>query len=117
MLALAKERDHLRVVSDQRGSPTSTLELAPALWDVLQKGEAGVYHAACDGECSWYDLAKATLELSGVEGVIVEPCSTDEFPRPAPRPEYSVLSCKRLEALRGAPLAPWRDALSTYLGN
>ncbi|MBL4769747.1 MAG: dTDP-4-dehydrorhamnose reductase [Planctomycetes bacterium] len=117
MLALAKERDHLKVVSDQRGSPTSTLELAPALWDVLQKGEAGVYHAACEGDCSWFDLASATLELSGVEGVTIEPCSTDAFPRPAPRPEYSVLSCKRLEALRGAPLAHWRDALSTYLGN
>ncbi|MFT4647727.1 MAG: dTDP-4-dehydrorhamnose reductase [Planctomycetota bacterium] len=117
MLALAKERDHLKVVSDQRGSPTSTLELAPALWDVLQKGEAGVYHAACEGDCSWFDLAAATLELSGVEGVTLEPCSTEEFPRPAPRPEYSVLSCKRLEALRGAPMAHWRDALSTYLGN
>ncbi len=117
MLALAKERDHLKVVSDQRGSPTSTLELAPALWDVLTKGEAGVYHAACEGDCSWFDLASATLELSGVEGVTIEPCSTDAFPRPAPRPEYSVLSCKRLEELRGAPMAHWRDALSTYLGN
>ena len=117
MLALAKERDHLKVVSDQRGSPTSTLELAPALWDVLQKGEAGVYHAACEGDCTWFDLASATLELSGVEGVTIEPCSTEAFPRPAPRPEYSVLSCKRLEALRGAPMAHWRDALSTYLGN
>lgn len=116
MLELAKDRDHLKVVNDQVGSPTSTLELAPALWDVLGGGEAGVYHAACEGSCSWYDLAKATLELAGVEGVTVEPCTTDEFPRPAHRPAYSVLDCARLTALRGAPLAPWRDALGTYLG-
>ncbi|MEZ6004156.1 MAG: dTDP-4-dehydrorhamnose reductase [Planctomycetota bacterium] len=117
MLELAKDRNLLRVVNDQIGSPTSTLELAPALWDVLAMGEPGVYHASCEGHCSWYDLAKATLELSGVEGVKVEPCSTEEFPRPAQRPAYSVLSCERLTQLRGAPLAHWRDALCTYLGN
>ena len=92
------------------------MELAPALWDVLHKGEAGIYHAVCDGEASWFDLAVATLELAGVEGVTVEPCSTDEFPRPAHRPPYSALSCERLTALRGATLAPWREALTTYLG-
>ncbi|MCP3920328.1 MAG: dTDP-4-dehydrorhamnose reductase [bacterium] len=116
MLQLAQERDQLRVVSDQIGSPTSTLELAPALWDVLLEGEAGVYHAACEGSCSWFDLAVATLEHSGTEGVTVEPCTTEEFPRPAHRPPYSVLDCSRLAALRGAPLAPWEDALKTYLG-
>lgn len=117
MLALAKERDTLRVVQDQRGCPTSTLELAPALWDVLRQGEAGVYHAACEGEASWFDLAVATLELAGVEGVDVQPCSTDEFPRPAHRPAYSVLDCSRLTQLRGVPLADWQDALKTFLGS
>ncbi|MFT4537870.1 MAG: dTDP-4-dehydrorhamnose reductase [Planctomycetota bacterium] len=116
MLALARERDHLKVVSDQMGSPTSTLELAPALWDVLDKGESGIYHGACEGSCSWFDLAVATLEYSGIEEVEVEPCSTNEFPRPAPRPAYSVLDCKKLAELRGAPLARWQDALKTYLG-
>jgi dTDP-4-dehydrorhamnose reductase len=116
MLALAKERDTLRVVDDQVGSPTSTLELAPALWDVLLEGEPGIYHAACDGECSWYDLASATLESAGVEGVSVEPCTTAEFPRPAHRPAYSVLDCSRLTALRGRTMAGWREALMTYLG-
>ncbi|MCB9906793.1 MAG: dTDP-4-dehydrorhamnose reductase [Planctomycetes bacterium] len=117
MLALAKVRDHIKVVNDQVGSPTSTIELAPALWDVLMMGDSGVYHASCDGHCSWYDLACATLELSGVEGVTIEPCATEEFPRPAHRPAYSVLSCERLTQLRGTTLAPWRDALGTYLGN
>ena len=114
---LARERGHVRVVADQFGSPTSTLELAPALWDVLMRGTEAIYHAACAGSCSWYDLARSTVEYSGLEGVTVEPCTTGEFPRPAPRPPYSVLDCSRLESLRGAPLAPWQEALKTFLGN
>lgn len=118
MLRLARERDRLGVVADQFGAPTSTLELAPALWDVLLiPGEPGVYHASCEGECSWYDLAALTIESSGIEGVVIEPCTTEEFPRPARRPRYSVLDCTKLEALRGEPLAHWKDALSTYLGS
>jgi len=113
---LARERDLLRVVEDQVGSPTSTLELTPALWDVLCSGEAGIYHAACEGACSWYELAVATLRCAGVEGVTVEPCSTAEFPRPAVRPAYSVLDCSRLTSLRGRSLARWDDALKTYFG-
>lgn len=117
MLALAKERDELRVVADQKGSPTSTLELAPALWSVLTEGDAGIYHAACEGEASWYDFAVATLEFAGVEDVTVRPCTTAEYSTPARRPAYSVLDCSRLTELRGKSLAPWREALSTYLGN
>ncbi|MBK7643983.1 MAG: dTDP-4-dehydrorhamnose reductase [Planctomycetes bacterium] len=112
---LAKTRPELTVVSDQRGSPTTTLELAPALWDVLMLGEAGVYHAACEGSATWHELACATLEFSGVRGVKVLPCSTAEFPRPARRPAYSVLDCAKLARLRGKTLLPWRDALARFL--
>lgn len=115
MLALARDRSELKVVHDQVGSPTSTLELAPALWDVLERGESGIYHAACEGAASWYDLAVATLEEAGVRQVKVVPCTTAEFPRPAPRPAYSVLDCSRLAALRGRRLAPWRTALRQFL--
>ncbi|MDG1985943.1 MAG: dTDP-4-dehydrorhamnose reductase [Planctomycetota bacterium] len=117
MQRLAKERDRLKVVSDQVGSPTSTLELAPALWDVLISGDPGIWHAACAGACSWYDLAVATIEASEIEGVEIEPCTTEEFPRPAARPAFSVLDCSKLERLRGKPMAPWKDALLTYLGS
>lgn len=117
ILTLAKTRNELKVVHDQVGAPTSTLELAPALWDVLAKGEAGVYHAACDGQASWFELAVATLELSGVRGVRVDPCTTEEFPRPAARPRYSVLDCTKLAKLRGRKLAPWRDALAAFLAS
>jgi len=114
---LARERDELQVVCDQVGSPTSTLELSPALWDVLRQGQPGVYHAACEGSCSWYELACAIVVLCGIETVQVLPCSTEEFPRPAHRPAYSVLDCSKLAELRERPLATWREALSTYLGS
>jgi len=114
MLELARDRRELSVVDDQRGSPTSTLELAPALWDVLRRGAVGVYHAACEGSCTWYELARAVFEIRGVD-VVVRPCTTAEFPRPARRPRYSVLDCGRLTALRGRPLAPWREALARFL--
>jgi len=115
MLRLFGARSELAVVDDQTGSPTSTLELAPALWDVLALGAApGIWHAACEGSCTWYGLASAALEESGIAGVEIRPCTTAEFPRPAPRPAYSVLDCSRLAALRGRPLAPWREALSAW---
>ncbi len=120
ILGLAAERDELRVVDDQVGSPTTTLELSPALWEVLARGQPGIYHAACEGACSWFDLAVATLELAArraprLARVRVQPCTTAEFPRPARRPAYSVLDCARLTALRGRSLAPWRRALQDFL--
>lgn len=115
ILGLAKDREELKVVHDQVGSPTSTLELAPALWDVLARGEPGIYHAACEDKASWYDFAVATLEQSHVTGVRVVPCTTSEFPRPAVRPAYSVLDCAKLTRLRGKTLAPWRSALKDFL--
>jgi len=115
ILRAAREKGALRVVDDQRGSPTSTLELAPALWDLAQRGEPGVYHAACEGEASWYEFARACLELAGPPGVRLDPCSTSEYPRPAHRPAYSVLDCSKLAALRGSRLAPWRAALERFL--
>ena len=114
ILKLAGEKPELQVVNDQIGAPTSTLELAPALWDVLAARATGVFHAACAGEGSWYDFARATLELAGSRTPVV-PCTTAQFPRPAVRPAYSVLDCSRLTALRGRALAPWRTALADFL--
>jgi dTDP-4-dehydrorhamnose reductase len=111
----ARERGALRVVDDQVGSPTTTLELAPALWDVLASGATGVFHAACEGSCSWHGFTAAILEELGLEHVELARCTTAEFPRPAARPAYSVLDSTRLALLRGRSLAPWRDALAAYL--
>ncbi len=115
ILRLARERGELSVVDDQVGAPTTTLELAPALWDVLARGEAGTYHAACEGSCSWYGFASAVLAHAGLDRVRIEPCTTERFPRPAPRPAYSVLACDRLTGLRGRALAPWERALAEFM--
>jgi len=105
---LAGEGKPLRVVDDQHGSPTWTGALAPVLWEVL-KLPAGLYHATCEGSCTWYELARAAAP-----GAEIRPCTTAEYPRPAPRPAYSVLDCSRLAALRGRRLPHWRDALAAY---
>jgi len=115
MLQLAKDKKQLKVVHDQVGSPTSTLELSPALWDLARSTECGVFHAACEGQASWFEFACETFHLAGVQGLEVTPCTTADFPRPARRPAYSTLDCSRLTKLRGKPLQHWRDALATYL--
>jgi len=114
ILALAAQRPELKVVDDQIGAPTSTLELAPALWDVLAARATGLFHGACEGRASWFDFARATLELCG-RATPVHPCTTADFPRPAHRPAYSVLDCSRLAQLRGRPFRAWREALRDFL--
>ena len=110
-----RERGALKVVDDQIGAPTSTLALAPALWDVLFAAPPGVYHGACEGQGSWCDFARECLRLAGIGSVVqLTPCTTDEFPRPAPRPAYSVLDCSKLTALRGRTLGDWSSALVTF---
>jgi dTDP-4-dehydrorhamnose reductase len=74
-----------------------------------------VYHAACEGECSWFEFTRAILDALGLDRVVLEPCGTAEFPRPARRPAYSVLDSGKLARLRGRSLGHWRDALAAYL--
>jgi dTDP-4-dehydrorhamnose reductase len=112
---LARDKGKLKVVDDQIGAPTSTLELAPALWELLEKGEPGVYHAACTGSCSWFELTREIVRRLGLTTVELTPCPTAEFPRPARRPAYSVLDSSKLARLRGRPMADWRSALGDYL--
>jgi dTDP-4-dehydrorhamnose reductase len=111
MLALGRERDELRVVHDQVGSPTFTGHLAEALVALAEGDETGVLHVAGGGSCSWHAFASAIFERARID-VRVEPCTTDEFPRPARRPARSVLASER-----GAPELPaWEAGLDAYLG-
>jgi len=115
MLRLASERPSLAVVDDQVGSPTSTHDLAPVLWRLLQqRPPAGVYHATNSGSCSWHGFA---AEIFRRAGVTVELRRTDSgsLGRPAPRPARSVLSNARLAAVLGGPLPRWEEALGRYL--
>ena len=114
MLKLAEERDRLKVVHDQVGSPTYTLDLARFLLELVRTDYYGIYHASNSGICSWYEFAKAIFEERGLN-VQVEPCTTAEFPRPAPRPAWSVLDHGAMRAHGLKPLRPWREALRDYL--
>jgi len=114
ILERARAGQPLRVVDDQRGSPTWTGSLAAAIAALLEAGApAGIYHATNAGETTWYGLAVAALELAGIDAP-VPPVSSDEFMRPARRPRYSVLDCSATTALIG-PLPHWRDALAAAL--
>ncbi|MEN6566460.1 MAG: dTDP-4-dehydrorhamnose reductase [Veillonellales bacterium] len=114
MLRLANEQDTLRVVADQIGSPTSTVDLARVIFKLLSTDGYGTYHATCRGHCSWYDFACEIFRQAGRK-VKVEPVTTAEFPRPAKRPAYSVLDNYMLRMTVGDPVRGWQEALRAYL--
>lgn len=114
ILRLARNEGYLRVVDDQYGSPTSALALARLLVDSIESGQidsmSGIYHFANRGETTWYDFARAIVELSGVK-CRVDRCSTAERPSKAQRPAYSALDCHRIESECQITISPWREAL------
>ncbi|MGM0880084.1 MAG: dTDP-4-dehydrorhamnose reductase [Bacillota bacterium] len=114
MLKLAQERDSLSVVSDQVGCPTYTRDLAACITDLIGTEKYGIYHVSNSGNCSWYEFAKSIFELSGSK-VDVRPITTDEFPRPAKRPSYSVFQHKALARNGFQEMRHWKDALADFL--
>jgi len=114
MLHLAAERGEVKVVTDERVSPTYTVGLAKQIRVIAEKAEPGLYHATCGGECSWHEFAQAIFEEAGVEVSLLEATQSD-FPSPVKRPDYSILENARLKA-QGLDVMPhWRDALREYL--
>lgn len=116
MLKLADgTRPELKVVSDQIGNPTSTLAVARKLREILNRPElTGTFHMTCEGEASWYDFAQEIFLLAGVSQKVL-PCSTADFPRPAPRPANSRLEKMMLRLSGLAPMPDWRQALAEFL--
>lgn len=112
MIRLERERQTVRVVDDQIGSPTWARGLAGALIELAERRpEPGVYHATNGGEVSWYGFARAIFAELGADPDRVRPTTTAEFPRPAPRPAYSVLGTGRWQAAGLSPLPDWASAL------
>ncbi|MBU5444362.1 dTDP-4-dehydrorhamnose reductase [Paenibacillus sp. MSJ-34] len=114
MLKLGREKPSLQVVHDQIGSPTYTVDLATFLLELVATEKYGVYHASNTGNCSWYEFAKAIFEEAGME-TEVRPCTTAEFPRPAPRPKNSVLDHGSIRTNGFEDLRQWRDALKEFI--
>lgn len=114
MLKLAEEQPSLRVVCDQIGTPTSTVDLAAAVFRLLASDSYGTYHATCQGQCSWYDFACEIFRQTG-RNISVMPVKTAEFPRPAKRPAHSVLDNHMLRMTVGDPMREWKKALKEYL--
>lgn len=123
MLRLGAEREELRVVSDQVGSPTWTGDLANAIAQIISQNSpeiAGIYHYTNSGVASWYDFAVAIFEEAKALGFPLKvqrviPITTAQYPTPARRPAYSVLSCAKIAAVLGTHPPHWREGLRKML--
>jgi dTDP-4-dehydrorhamnose reductase len=111
MLWLASERDEVEVVTDQVGSPTFAGHLAPALVDMAERAETGIFHGAGAGSCSWYELTLEAFDAAGVSCRVL-PTTAEKFARPAPRPAYSVLGSEREHPIT---LPPWQEGVHAHL--
>ncbi len=116
MLRLGRERKQLRVVDDQRCTPTSTADLADALVKLIATDAFGLYHATNSGSMTWCEFAREIFRLAKLD-VEVIPITTAEFGAKAMRPAYSVLDCSKLSSVIGGPLPDWHDALARYLAS
>ena len=115
MLKLAREGKPLKVVDDQVLTPTYTRVLAPRIKALIETGKFGLYHMTSEGQCSWYEFARAIFELSGIPADL-SPTTSDQYYTPAKRPSYSVLENEKLKRIQEVePMPHWRDALAEYL--
>ncbi len=120
MLRLMRERDELRVVADQIGSPSWATEIARTLWGLAETGQPGIYHHRDAGEVSWHGFAQAIAEEAVELGLIprvpvIQAIPASEYPTPATRPAYSVLDDSATRALLKDRTAHWRDNLRAML--
>ena len=115
IVAAARKGDPLRVVDDQKGSPSFTRDLAARTRAMIERGCRGTYHVTNRGSCSWYELAKQSVQWAGLTDVSIVPVTTAEFPRPARRPANSVLANERLEQEGFPAPRPWQEAVHDYI--
>jgi len=114
MLRLAENNDEINVVNDQYGSPTFTKDLAMAIAELIKSEKYGLYHVTNSGECSWFEFAKLIFEIANIN-IILNPVSTSQYPTPAKRPKYSVLSNEKWLSEGFKPLRSLKDSLNEYL--
>jgi dTDP-4-dehydrorhamnose reductase len=116
LFEFAQTRDTLKVVDDQVGSPTATVEVAKTICKIISKGDdfpQGIFHFAAAGYVSRYEMAKFVFETKGLDTVI-NPCKSDEFKTIAQRPLNSRFDCKKIEAVLGEKIKPWQTPLADF---
>ena len=121
MLMLTSTKPQLNVVFDQTGTPTYALDLAEAIYDVVEnrkyEGNDGVYHYSNEGVCSWFDFTKMIAEYAGNTECDIRPCHSDEFPSKVKRPSYSVLDKTKIKNTFGINIPYWTDSLKKCIKN
>lgn len=120
MLRLGQEKPQLKVVNDQKGSPTYTVDLAKFLLNLISTEKYGLYHASNSGSCTWYEFTQAIFEVARDQlevEIIAEllPCTTAEYPRPAPRPANSVMDHLSIRLNQLQDLPHWREGLKQFM--
>lgn len=110
------QKQPLTVVNDQFGTPTYTREVCAQVLKMITQPYYGIFHCTNEGSCSWYDFALEIVKAAGINVEIV-PCTTDAFPRPAPRPHYSVLENANLKKLDMNIMKDWKEAFERFLSD
>lgn len=115
MLRLTAEKEQLKVVFDQVGTPTYAGDLALAIFSIIEagvyEGNEGIYHFSNEGVCSWYDFAVEIAAAAGNSSCRIEPCHSCEFPSPVTRPSYSVLDKTKIKSTFGLDIPHWRESM------
>lgn len=119
MLRLTSERETVKVVFDQVGTPTYAGDLALTIFSIIEGdkyiGNEGIYHFSDEGACSWYDFATEIAYMSGHNNCTVTPCHSNEFPSPVTRPPYSVLDKTKIKEVFDITIPHWRESLAYCL--
>lgn len=113
MIRLGKERNQLKVVCDQVGTPTYARDLAKAIYAILISHQwvEGIYHFSNEGACSWYDFTKSIHRIAGIKTCEVLPIPTEDYPTAATRPAYSILNKSKIKATYGVEIPYWEESL------
>ncbi len=114
IINLAREKDELKVVNDQHITPTSTIEICKQIYKLLPTINFGLYHATCEGSCTWYEFTKYIFKILNIKTKVI-PCTTEEFPRPAKRPKNSVLENYNLKLIGFNTFSQWQEAVKNFL--
>jgi dTDP-4-dehydrorhamnose reductase len=112
----AKSEKYIEVVDDQIGSPTFTWDLAAAVQILIEGHHQGIFHVTNRGSCSWYKFASKILEYTGMTDVQIKPIKSVALARPAKRPHYGVMSCRKFIETTGKTMRYWQVALDDYIG-